>query len=388
MRLAELASRAKDAVARIMGGTRSAARYAPPPLPPQIPSTETRLPAYPPRVPASPPPFRGWTPPPLPQYPPPLPGAVPPSPLPAAPSLPAANDVLAEIQRLAQAMAMGQGNARDNLRRLSVLLQRARSAGGLSPEQSQIVDAVSTMLDRWASLPAIRPEPQEDTSKQPDEWPEEDVRVLGRADVQQWPREFREFRTEQEMRRTPGSSNVYSFTWLEDDPRLAFGQKATKIRRANPTDIGTLIVTFKDWAPGYDDRPDKPGATYAYAGVPRVKWEQFIAATSPNTAGVAVWDYLRVRGTISGHQHTYRLLSTSGEYVPRKATAKGFQTRYLPGGTDEQIAWRKSTLEAGPLTRFGQEIARETPLSPREWRRRMPNVNPGTPNRGVPNRGR
>lgn len=388
MRLADLAAQAKAAVAKIIGG-RGAARYYPPPVPPQVPRTETRLPAYPPRLPAVPRSFPGFTPPPLPAYPPPLPGAVlpPQSPLPATPSLPAANDILAEIQRLAQQMSMGQGNARDNLRRLASLLQRARSAGGLSPEQSQIVDAVSAMLDRWAALPEIRLE-QEEAPRQRDEWPESDVRLLGRADVQQWPREYREFRTEQEMRRTPGSSNVYSFTWLEDEPRIGFGQKQTKVRRPQPTDNGTLIVTFKDWAPGSDERPDKPGATYAYSNVPRVKWEQFVASTSPNTAGVAVWDYLRVRGTISGHQHTYRLLSVSGEYIPRKATARGFQTRYLPGGVDEQVAWRKSTLAAGPLTRFGQEVASEIPLSPSDWRRRLPSVNPGAPNRGTPNRGR
>jgi hypothetical protein len=247
-----------------------------------------------------------------------------------------------------------------------------------------VLDAIEEMITRWQSMSQPTPAPREPAV---DEWPESDVRVLGRADVQQWPREYREFRTEQEMRRTPGSSNVYSFTWLEDEPRIGFGQKATTVRRPNPSDMGTLIVTFKDWTPGIKDRPDTPGATYAYAMVPRAKWEMFIASTSPNTAGVAVWDYCRVRGTISGHQHTYRLLSVSGEYVPRKATAGGFQTRFLPGGADEKVAWRKSTLESGPLTRFGKPVDRETPLSPSEWRRQMPQVNPGFPNRGSPNRG-
>jgi antitoxin (DNA-binding transcriptional repressor) of toxin-antitoxin stability system len=39
------------------------------------------------------------------------------------------------------------------------------------------------------------------------------------------------------------------------------------------------------------------------------------------------------------------------------------------------------------LTDFGRPVAREEPLSPREWRRRMPQVNPGFANRGSPNRG-
>jgi hypothetical protein len=256
----------------------------------------------------------------------------------------------------------------------------------MTAEQAMVLEAIEDMIDRWQNTPQpTQPAPRGQAVQ--DDWPEQDVRVLGRADVQQWPKEYRDFRTEQEMRRTPGSSNVYSFTWIEDEPRIGFGQKAKAVRRPNPNDMGTLIVTFKDWTPGVKDRPDTPGATYAYAMVPRAKWEMFVASTSPNTAGVAVWDYCRVRGTISGHQHTYRLLSVSGEYVPRKATAGGFQTRYLPGGMDEQVAWRKSTLEAGPLTRFGTEVSRETPLSPREWRRQMPQVNPGSANRGSPNRG-
>jgi hypothetical protein len=267
------------------------------------------------------------------------------------------------------------------------MIRRIRSRGGMSAEQAMVLDAIEEMINRWQSMPQPQEKPRPGARADVADEPELEIRQLSREDIMQWPKEYRDFHINKEMRRTPGSSNVYSFTWIEDEPRVAFGQKARTMRRPNPTDMGTLIVTFKDWTPGVKDRPDTPGATYAYMMVPRAKWEMFVASTSPNTAGVAVWDYCRVRGTISGHQHLYRLLSVTGEYVPRRADPSGFRTRALPGAVGDLAHVRRSTLEEGPLTRFGRPVARETPLSPREWRRQLPQVNPGYTNRGSPNRG-
>lgn len=344
MRLADLARRAKEFVGRIVSRPRLQ-QHAP------------------------------WT------QPPAVPPAVRPAPLVATrPPIPPPRVIIdiADLQRLVHDAASGHaGMPADSIQKIADQVRRIRGSGNLSHQQSELLSTIEDLINRWDTPPA----------PPSDDWPETDIQTLGRADLPRWPRDMREFYSEQEMRRTPGSSNVYSFTWIEDSPRIAYGQRATSIQRPSPNDMGTLIVTFKDWMPGADDRPDAPGATYAYSMVPRAKWEMFVASTSPETAGVAVWDYLRVRGTISGHQHNYRLLSVSGEYVPRKATASGFATRFLPGGVDDQWAWRKSTMEAGPLTRFGKPVSSEQPLAPSQWRRALPDVNPGLPNRGSPNRG-
>lgn len=361
MRLSELARRAKEIVGRIVSRPRLDVRAPWPDRPPVPPGVY-----YPPPLPPTPPLPPQQHLPPVDEvfYPPPLPQQPPPIPPPRSVA-----DIEA-LQRLIHDAISGRlGSAVDSLARIANEVRKLRAGGGLSPQQSQILNFIEELLRRW-------------------EWPETYVRILGRADLQQWPREYREMRTELEMRRTPGSSNVYSFVWIEDTPRMPYHQIGTTLKPERPTDMGTLIVTFKDWTPGMEgERPDAPGATYAYVMVPRAKWEMFDKATSPQSAGVAVWDYLRVRGTISGHQHNYRLLSVSGEYIPRKATALGFATRMLPGGVEDNVEWRRSTLEAGPLTRFGQPVSSETPLSPSQWRRTMPQVNPGFPNRGSPNRG-
>lgn len=138
---------------------------------------------------------------------------------------------------------------------------------------------------------------------------------------------------------TPGSSNVYSFWWIPD--------KQNPAKKAK--DGGTLYVTFKSWYKGQKGRPDEPGSTYAYSNVSRDRFKEFTDHTNPNTAGWAVWEYLRVRGTRSGHQHPYRLTqgqakdpdrTHGGVYIPRMATAKGFATRTFasPKG------WKKSRM--------------------------------------------
>lgn len=140
---------------------------------------------------------------------------------------------------------------------------------------------------------------------------------------------------------TPGSSNVYSFWWIPDQ-NTSTGKKSEN---------GTLYVTYKTWYKGTkQNRPNEAGSTYAYSNVARSRYKEFVEATSPNSAGWAVWEYLRVRGTRSGHQHPYRLASGQvnmpdskisgkryrdagdvhgGVYVPRKATAAGFRARTL-----------------------------------------------------------
>lgn len=169
--------------------------------------------------------------------------------------------------------------------------------------------------------------------------------------------------------RTPESSNVYSFVYVSaeesDLPGTMYsGAEAARKRQAEQ-DLasgtwrgpyrqstlygtlagGVLFVTFKLWQPGQrGDRPNQPGPTYGYYDVPLQKFKSFVADIAPGGkgAGVAVWDYLRIRGTRHGHQQPYRLaqgayvpaggrlVQKGGIYVPRKATAAGYRSRSLP----------------------------------------------------------
>lgn len=106
------------------------------------------------------------------------------------------------------------------------------------------------------------------------------------------------------------SSNVHSIGFIWNDDRPA---------------EGTLKVRFLDSSGG--KKSSRGGATYHYYDVhPRV----FIEFQKASSKGKFVWDKLRVRGTVSGHQYRYWLarLSSSG-YVPRQATRIGDEEWYL-----------------------------------------------------------
>lgn len=148
-----------------------------------------------------------------------------------------------------------------------------------------------------------------------------------------------------QMRLTPGSSNVYGY-YFETESRKT----------------GILYVTFIASYRG--EVREGAGATYAYYDVPVRKFHEFQRAAA-SSAGGAVWDYLRLRGTTWGHQHQYRLVQAHGDYVPRKATRKGFKTRNVPEiGETGRRTYRRSTL---PESTFPDR---------------------GTPDRGEPDRGR
>lgn len=151
----------------------------------------------------------------------------------------------------------------------------------------------------------------------------------------------------QGMRLTPGSSNVYGY-YFEREARRT----------------GILYVTFLESLPG--GKRAGAGPTYAYYDVSVIKALEFQKAAA-QSAGNAVWDYLRVRGTVSGHQHNYRLVHVSGDYVPRKATPVGFRNRAVPALGVGRREFQRNTL---PQMRF---------------QRGEPNR--GGPNRGQPNRG-
>jgi hypothetical protein len=197
-----------------------------------------------------------------------------------------------------------------------------------------------------------------------DGWPEEhSVPTFGRGSIGYDEEGTRELVAREIL--TPGSSNVYSFVF-----------------EAETEQMGILYVTFKAWHPGQRGaRPNSPGPTYAYYDVPTRRYRLFESSVDPSGkgAGVAVWDYLRVRGSQYDHRFPYRLVAgsiipaggklvkNSGVYVPRKATRGGFKKRALPFHGTARRAFRLSTLPETNTINRGR---------------------PAGPNRGRPNNGR
>lgn len=251
-------------------------------------------------------------------------------------------------------------------------------------------------------------EPKPDEDEEEDE--EQEIQTRPIADVQNWIEDYPDEELDEvTVTKTADSSNVYSFVWVSDEHTVSeSGDISINLYGGRSSEMGTLIVTFKYWEPGVSqkERPNYPGSTYAYAGVSRQKYEAF---AGEGGGGVAVWDYLRIRGTQSGHQHAYRLISVVGEYVPRMATPYGFRRRRhkmlqvtQAAYGDEDAPYIKktmeSTLQPGPLTRFGVAMPPEEPRGEtgtswsrtayRTRKQRGGYPNRGTPNRGTPNRGR
>lgn len=176
--------------------------------------------------------------------------------------------------------------------------------------------------------------------------------------------------------RTPHSSNVYSFTYIQKTKRLGdmfvtFQAPRLKGSKTRTTKLaGGIVASPGAFAGG---GTGKRGAMYKYSDVPVGVYRTF-RSKARSSAGKAVWDELRIRGTIEGHQYTYQLVDAAtivqndvaGQYIPRRATAKGFVERTL----------------AVP----GTEMTRR----PRYWTSSLPDrafPDRAAPNRGLPNTG-
>jgi len=170
--------------------------------------------------------------------------------------------------------------------------------------------------------------------------------------------------------RTAGSSNVYSFQYDFTSSTLYVRYKAPVLSSGGIKNVagGGMRAAGRIHVAGAK-RPDSPGPLYAYLDVPVRVFRRMIGKSS---AGKAVWDELRIRGTIYGHQYRYQLLQGAvvpGEggnlavYVPRRATIKGFRSRATATVGTGRRGYIRSTLPE-----------------------RL--VNRGEPNRGQPNRGR
>lgn len=148
------------------------------------------------------------------------------------------------------------------------------------------------------------------------------------------------------------SSNVHSigYIWNDADPAR-----------------GTLQVRFLDHRK--ERGAGRAGAGYQYF---KVHPELFVMFMKAASKGKFVWDRLRVRGTVSGHQYQYSIATLASDgYTPRKARRIGDQEWYLK----RRVTDRKGNVYVSQLPK--QMV--------RSWN---PRPNNGGPNRGTPNRGR
>lgn len=214
--------------------------------------------------------------------------------------------------------------------------------------------------------PPANPPPPPITGNAPtgDDWDDDEDRfdnitILGRDksyDADDWAE------VSQKMRLV-SSSNVYGYLF-----------------QLESRTSGILYVQYLDYTPssqamGGTGERGGPGPVYAYYDIPLAKYKSF-EAMAESSAGGAVWDYCRVRGSKFEHQHNYRLIQTSGDYVPRKTTAAGFKPRNTAA---IGIGKRNKRLRDGGHAR--KQLQAQT----FHWKRILPN---GAPNRGTPDRGR
>jgi len=175
--------------------------------------------------------------------------------------------------------------------------------------------------------------------------------------------------------RTPRSSNVWSFQYDYSESRLYVRFKAPAINgggvknykgKGGMTSMaGTLGGTVKG-------KTNDPGAMYAYHDVP-VRVFRRLVSSIPTSAGKAVWDHLRVRGTVWGHKFKYTLVTGAfvpGEggrvavYVPRKAVEGGFRGRTVANVGRGRRGYANSTLpDTAP-----RSVNRGRPLPPSRGR--------------------
>jgi hypothetical protein len=125
------------------------------------------------------------------------------------------------------------------------------------------------------------------------------------------------------------------------------------------------------------------GPTYEYFDVHPDWFADLVAAGSK---GSWVWDHLRIRGTVAGHQYRYNLSRIAQGYLPRQAQVyAGIQrfvrrTRtFVQGGRTQSIT---SPLPDRVLGRYSPPRGSAANVGNRDRA-----VDRGVPNRGTPARG-
>lgn len=110
------------------------------------------------------------------------------------------------------------------------------------------------------------------------------------------------------------------------------------------------------------DQSRSPGPLYRYSPVPeRVFWKMHEASSK----GRFVWDDIRIRGTVSGHQYDYALIGIRDGYVPRKATLRAGGEWFVP----REITVRGGRVRKSELPEVQVNRLVRAPLNPRGPRR-------------------
>jgi len=151
------------------------------------------------------------------------------------------------------------------------------------------------------------------------------------------------------------SSNVYSFGYDPQTKVMRVIYLAASVRGSSVSgNVGTAQGKSRRHRPrgalGRTVTQDRRGMgpAYDYYNVPANIFERFQGQASK---GKAVWDLLRVRGTIEGHRYEYSLvaagqsniLGAQGQvtgsllYVPRRAVRGGFVGRIGPRGVPGRL---------------------------------------------------
>jgi hypothetical protein len=169
---------------------------------------------------------------------------------------------------------------------------------------------------------------------------------------------------------TPASSNVYSFQYyrqpgdsgLPNQTRaiLYVTYKANRIRSSTSPTSGMFGTTrrhrgrkgqvYGEHGSTVGSKTNGPGSTYAYFDVPLSVFHGMKGAYSK---GHYVWEKLRVEHSVWGHRYKYQLIvgqvlgtPAGGQYVPRKATRKGYVTRAVADIGTGRRGFVTSTLPA------------------------------------------
>jgi hypothetical protein len=250
---------------------------------------------------------------------------------------PSEREGIAALRQLVTAALRGNmGALPSSVRTILGAMERGGGNLGSAPSGSSLGSAGSPSFSFRPGEPPTRP-------------PGDIVKSQGPGPLDRRPKYFPEGRPDErdmfsDEFLAPSSSNVYSFQYFRrphdkngilfitfkaaslNKDALSVGKARRKGGRRQLHGIAGYVHT--------GGKQNAPGSTYAYFGVaPNL----FTRMKMAHSKGKFVWDSLRVRGTVYGHQYRYQLVvgqlvegvpgGQALQYIPRKATPRGFVTR-------------------------------------------------------------
>jgi hypothetical protein len=141
-----------------------------------------------------------------------------------------------------------------------------------------------------------------------------------------------------------------------------------------------LIIRYKQKDRNSRGSGSVGGPTYEYEDV-HPDW--FDDLQQAGSKGKWVWDQLRIRGTVAGHQYKYNLTRMAQGYLPRRAMVRNGIQRFVRRQRTAVYSDGRTQIITSPLP--NQVIGR---YSPTAHRPNVGNMDRGRLERGTPNRGR